>query len=105
MLYRVSAAALLVRLRQVGIVDESTLSYAFQTFARKWRSVEPEPLEPDKKQQGRHERPRRFERLCYRALAEKLISPSKAAELLQQPLEDVERGLKGPAEVHADNRQ
>ncbi len=103
-MYRVSAAALIVRLRQVGIVDESTVSYAFQTFARRWRSVEPEPLEPAK-EQGQHERPRRFERLCYRALAEKLISPGKAGELLQQPLADIERGLKGPAEAHADNRQ
>lgn len=43
-MYRVSAAAFLVRLKQVGIIDESTLSYAFQTFARGWRSSEPEPF-------------------------------------------------------------
>lgn len=103
-MYRVSAAALLVRLRQVGVIDESTLSYAFQTFARGWRSSEPEPLEPQG-EEGKHEIPRRFERLCYWALAERLISPGKASELLQQPLTNIEQAMKGPAEVDADHRQ
>jgi len=100
-MYRVSAAAFLVRLRQVGIIDESTLAYAFQTYARGWRAAEPEPIE----QSGqKREMPRRFERLCYRALAEGLISPGKAGELLHLPLEDIEKGLKGPAGADADSR-
>lgn len=103
-MYRVSAAAFLVRLKQVGIIDDSTLSYAFQTFARGWRSSEPEPLEaPD--DLGNCERPRRFERLCYRALAEGMISLAKATELLQQPASRIEQGLKGPAEADADHRK
>lgn len=102
-MYRVSAVALLVRLKQLGVIDQSTLAYAFQTFARGWRNEEPEPLEgPDEK--GEHELPRRFERLCYRALAEKLITPGKAAELLEQPLAEIETGLKGPAKGNADRR-
>tara|TARA_R100001530_G_scaffold13727_4_gene12574 strand:- start:1255 stop:2346 length:1092 start_codon:yes stop_codon:yes gene_type:complete len=101
-MYRVSAAALLVRLKQVGVIDQSTLAYAFQTFARGWRSSEPEPLERPG-EEGKHEIPRRFERLCYWALAEGLISPGKAGELLQQPLADIEKGLKGPAEGNADS--
>lgn len=100
-MYGVSAAALLVRLKQVGVINESTLSYAFQTFARSWRKKEPEPLEASG-EEGTHEVPRRFERLCYWALAEKLITPGKAAELLQQPLAEIEAGLKGPAEGDAD---
>jgi Zn-dependent peptidase ImmA (M78 family) len=103
-MYRVSAAALLVRLKQVGVIDESTLAYSFQTFARKWRSGEPEALEP-LGEEGLHEIPRRFERLCYWALAEGLISPGKAGELLQQPMARIEQGLKGPAEADADHRQ
>lgn len=103
-MYRVSAAAFLVRLKQVGIVDESTLAYAFQTYARGWRSTEPVPLE-GLKEAGKHEVPRRFERLCYRALAEGMISLGKATELLQQSLEKIELGLKGPAEPDADHRQ
>ena len=102
-MYHVSAAALLVRLKQVGVIDESTLTYAFQTFARSWRKSEPAPLErPHEK--GTRELPRRFERLCYRALAEQLIAPSKAAELLRQPLAEIEEGLKGPAEADAHSR-
>ncbi len=96
-MYRVSAASLLVRLSQVGVIERSTLAYAFQTFARGWRRNEPDPLEVPG-QERKYELPRRFERLCYWALAEKLIEQSKACELLQRPLEDIERGLKGPDE-------
>ncbi len=103
-MYRISAAALLVRLRQVGIIDQSTLAYAFQTFARGWRKEEPDPLEPQG-EEGKHEIPRRFERLCYWALAERLISPGKACELLQKPLSAIEQAIKGPAEADADHRQ
>lgn len=97
-LYRVSGAALLMRLRQLNVISESTLVYAFQGIARRWRTHEPEELELES-QRGQWERPRRFERLCYRALAEGLISLTKAAELLRLPVPDVEAGLKGP---HAD---
>ena len=95
-MYRVSASAMLVRLMQAGIIDKSTLSYAFQTYARNWRSSEPYPLEPDE-ERGSYEAPHRFEQLCYRALAEKLIMPIKACELLQLPMDRVELGMKGPS--------
>ena len=91
--YRVSAATLLQRLKEVDIIDQSTLSYAFQTYAKDWRSSEPHPLESGN---NKYELPRRFELLCYRALAEKLISPSKACELLQRPLDEIAHAMKGP---------
>ena len=103
-IYRVSGAALLMRLRQLDVISESTLIYAYQTIARGWRTQEPEPLE-GKNEIGQRERARRFDRLCYRALAEELISLSKAAELLRIPVEQVEAGLKGPRPDHADRRQ
>jgi len=102
-MYRVSAAALLMRLKQVAVIDEAAVTYAFQTFARGWRSAEPSPLE-ESGEEGRHEIPRRFERLCYRALAEGLISPGKASELLRQPLPEIAKGLKGP-DANADHRE
>ena len=102
-MYRVSAATLLVRFKQTGVIDASTLAYAFQTFARGWRTHEPEPLEVHGKE-GLYEAPRRFERLCYRALAEDLISSGKAAELLQQPLDRIEQELRGPVEKDAAYR-
>lgn len=103
-LYRVSGAALLVRLKTVGIISESTLTYAFQSYARCWRTKEPSELE-NPNARGQREKPWRFERLCYRALAEELISLTKAAELLRLPIEDVEADLKGPAQSDADYRQ
>ncbi|HEX5422408.1 MAG TPA: XRE family transcriptional regulator [Candidatus Acidoferrales bacterium] len=103
-IYRVSGAALLMRLRQVGIISDPTLTYAFQTIARGWRSQEPEELEtPDIR--GKRERALRFDRLCYRTLAEGLISADKAAELLRLPLPEVELGLKGPQKTHEDHCQ
>ena len=102
-LYRVSGAALLMRLRQLDVISESTLVYAFQTIARGWRTQEPAEIEgPDER--GQRERALRFERLCYRALAEGLISIAKAAELLRLPVSEVEAGLKGPQNVDADHR-
>ena len=92
--YRVSAATLLLRLKKVDIIDRSTLSYAFQTYAKGWRSSDPYPLESDK---DKYELPCRFELLCYRALAEKLISPSKACEFLQRPLDEIAQAIKWPS--------
>lgn len=103
-LYRVSGAALLMRLRQLDVINESTLIYAFQTIARGWRTQEPEELEPPGIR-GQRERALRFDRLCYRALAEGLISLTKAAELLQLPVPEVEAGLKGPQKSDEDNCQ
>lgn len=102
-LYRVSGAALLVRLKNIGIISESIMVYAFQSIARGWRTQEPKQLE-SKNDRGQSERPYRFERLCYRALAEGLISLSKAAELLKLPVDEVDRGLKGPGQADADYR-
>jgi Zn-dependent peptidase ImmA (M78 family)/transcriptional regulator with XRE-family HTH domain len=103
-IYRVNGAALLMRLRQIGIISEPVLTYAFQTIARGWRTQEPEELEPENIR-GQRERPQRFERLCYRALAEDFVSLSKAAELLRISLPKVEAGLKGPQIAHADHHQ
>ncbi len=100
-MYRVSAAAFLVRLKHIDIINESTMAYAFRTFARGWRREEPEPLEASG-QEGTRERARRYERLCYWALAEKLISSGKASELLQCPLSQIESAMKGPVGENAN---
>ena len=92
--YGVSAAAMLVRLGQVGILPESAVEYAFRTYARGWRSVEPEPIGPGEGFAD-FERPQRFERLVWRALGEQLISPVRAARMLGRSLSDVERDIRG----------
>jgi Zn-dependent peptidase ImmA (M78 family) len=103
-LYRVGGAALLARLRDLDVIDERTLTYAFQSVARNWRTQEPEELEPAD-HRGDQEPPRRLRRLCLRALAEKLITLPKAADLLREPIDAVEVELKGPTASHARHRQ
>lgn len=92
-MYRVSAAAVLVRLKQLGILSPSAVNYAFRTFAKPWRFEEPDPLEV---KLGSQEKAKRFERLCLRALSERYISLSKGVELLRVSLSDLEEMLKGP---------
>jgi Zn-dependent peptidase ImmA (M78 family) len=93
--YGVSAAAMLVRLGQVGILSKSAVEYAFKTYARSWRREEPEPIGPGEGFAA-FEKPQRFERLVWRALGEELISPVRAAQMLGLPLSVVERDIRGP---------
>ena len=44
----------------------------------------------------RDEPTRRFQRLCFRALAEEAISESKATELLGLPVSEIEQIMSGP---------
>ena len=92
--YRVSAAALLVRFRDLGIISHETMVYIFQTVGRTWRKTEPNPI-----REGSGgailEAPCRFERLCYRAVAERLLSKQRAAELLATSVRSVEKGMVG----------
>ncbi|WP_376694253.1 helix-turn-helix domain-containing protein [Wenzhouxiangella sp. EGI_FJ10409] len=73
------------RAADLGIINRSTLG-RFWGLMRKhgWKEREPEPQYP-------REKPRRFERLIYRALAEKLIGDSRAAELLGIPVAELAR--------------
>lgn len=95
--YGVSAAAMLMRLRQVGILSEAAAEYAFKTYARRWRTDEPEPIE-DGEGFAAFEAPQRFQRLVWRALGEELISPVRAAQMLGMPLNIIEREIRGPRE-------
>ncbi|MYE92553.1 MAG: ImmA/IrrE family metallo-endopeptidase, partial [Gemmatimonadetes bacterium] len=56
--YGVSAAAMLVRLGQVGVLRPSAVRRAFATFARPWLTSEPEPIQDDQGF-GAFERPQR----------------------------------------------
>jgi len=80
-LYRVSGACLLVRIQQVGILRKVKGFRTFEKGLKAWNAFEPEPLDD----QGRQEKPKRFERLCRQALDERLISPQTASELLDLP--------------------
>ena len=90
-MFGVSAATLVVRMRDLGIVTEATMVSIFRGIGSSWRKDEPCPLE-------RTESPRRFRRLCLRALAEEAISESKAAELLSLRVSEIERVMAGSAD-------
>jgi len=79
--YGLSMQAWIFRARDLGIISENAASRLFQRFrANGWHRHEPgEALPP--------ERPLRMERLIYRAVAEDLISRSRAQELLGEPLQ------------------
>ncbi len=94
--YGVSASAMLVRLGHVGVLQPAAVERAFRTFARSWRKSEPEPIGDDQGF-GAFETPRRFKQLVWRAVGEELISPVRAAALLNEPLAAVERQIGGPA--------
>lgn len=94
-LYGVAAAVILMRLRDIGVLSDATVSYAFQTYARTWRTVEPMPLDSNG-DFGRLEQPTRFERSVYWALADRLISLPHAAELLRRSVSQVELEFRGP---------
>ena len=93
--YGVSAAAMLVRLGQVGVLRPSAVRRAFATFARSWLTTEPEPM-GDGQGFGAFEEPQRFRRLVWRAVGEELISPVRGAALLGESLEVVEWQVSGP---------
>ena len=90
LMFGISAAALVVRMRDLGIIKESTLQNIFRGIGSGWRNDEPRPL-------TRTERPTRFRRLCLRALAENEISESKAAELLRLRVSEIEGIMAGSA--------
>jgi Zn-dependent peptidase ImmA (M78 family)/DNA-binding XRE family transcriptional regulator len=79
--YGMSMQAWIYRARDLGIISESAMAQLFHKFrANGWHRQEPGEALPT-------ERPRRMERLIYRALAEDLISRSRAQELLGEPLQ------------------
>ena len=83
-MFGISAAALVMRMRDLGIITDVTLRNIFGGIGSTWRTDEPHPL-------NRTEKPKRFRRLCLRALAENEISESKAAELLRSRVSEIER--------------
>ncbi|MGM0575956.1 MAG: helix-turn-helix domain-containing protein [Myxococcota bacterium] len=74
--YGVSMMAWVFRAHDAGVIGDGTKSRLFRLFSGKgWRKQEPgAPVQP--------EVPKLFERLVFHALAEDMISTSKAAELM-----------------------
>jgi Zn-dependent peptidase ImmA (M78 family)/DNA-binding XRE family transcriptional regulator len=78
--YGLSMGGWTYRARDLNIINQASMSKLWQHFREcGWKQREPDPQYPS-------EQPRRFQQLVYRALAEDLLSESKAAELLGLPL-------------------
>jgi Zn-dependent peptidase ImmA (M78 family) len=79
--YGLSMQAWIYRAKDLGIISESTATCLFKHFrSNGWHAREPGEALPA-------EKPLRMERLIYRALAEDIISRSRAQELLGKPIQ------------------
>lgn len=89
--FGVSVQALTYRCRELGIIAQAAFAQLFDVFTeRGWRSA---PFEEPATMPPEVEEPRRFERLCYRALAEGIIGESRAAELLDISVRELDARL------------
>lgn len=89
--YGISMHAALRRLKDLKLLNEGGYkSLTIQFSANGWRKSEPEPL-PCKP-------PLRFESLAFWALAEGLITKSRAAELLRKPVSALDPNFLGSLE-------
>lgn len=89
--FGVSIQALTYRCKDLGIINQAAFRRLFKIFSdRGWRTApyeEPESMLPEV------EEPKRFERLCYRALAEGAIGEARAAELLNISVRELDTRL------------
>ena len=90
-----SVQAIAYRCGDLGIFPPSLSQRLFREFSRLGFRSAPD-YEPNHLPQ---EKPGRFDRLCYRALAEGAISESKAAELLHITVRELNCRMEEPAPV------
>jgi Zn-dependent peptidase ImmA (M78 family) len=88
-----SVQAIAYRCRDLGIFPAALWQRLFREFSRLGFRTPP-GYEPN---HLKEEEPRRFERLCYRALAENAISEAKAAELLGITVRELNGRMEEPA--------
>jgi len=94
-LFGTSFQAITYRCLDLGIIAGSVFRKLFQLFnERGWRKP---PFEEPGAIPDHVERPRRMERLCFRALAEGIISESKAAEILGISVRSLTRLMDQPS--------
>ena len=94
-LFGVSVQALTYRCKDLGIFSETLYRRLFKDISQLgWRTPPyQEPLAM------KREEPRRFERLCFRALAEGAVSEAKAAELLEISTHELNQRMEEPPDL------
>ena len=94
-IFGVSVQALTYRCKDLGIFENVLFRLLFSEFTRRgWRRA---PYKEPWAMPG--ERPMRFERLCFRALAEGAISEAKASELLGHSVHELNRRMDETTEI------
>lgn len=89
-----SFQAITYRCSDLGIISRKVFKELFDQFqANGWRDA---PFEEPGAIQSDEEEPRRFERLCYRAVSEGAISEAKASELLGISVRELSARLDEP---------
>jgi len=91
-LFGASVQAIAYRCADLGIFSAALSQRLFREFSRLGFRTPPD-YEPN---HLKEEEPRRFERLCYRALAEGALSEAKAAELLGITVIELNRRMEEP---------
>ena len=92
-IFHASVQAITYRCKDLGIISPALMGRMFNEYSEfGWRSP---PYEEPLAMQG--ERSGRFERLCFRALSEGAISESKASELLEMSVYDLNRQMEDPS--------
>ena len=91
-IFGVSVQAIAYRCMDLGIIDDKAMRQLFISFGnRGWRTPPyPEPMPVPR------EVPKRFERLCFRALTEGIISEARAAELLGTTTRELDKLMEQP---------
>ena len=91
-MFGVSVQAITYRCKDLGIISAAQMGRMFDRYQELgWRSP---PYREAFPMAG--ERSGRFERLCFRALSEGVISESKASELLEMPVHDLNLLMEAP---------
>ncbi len=89
--FGVSIQALTYRCKDLEIINQATFARLFKVYKQRgWRN---EPFEEPNSIPWEREEPDRFQRLCFRALSEGLIGLSRAAELLEIRVKELEERL------------
>jgi Zn-dependent peptidase ImmA (M78 family) len=92
-----SFQAIAYRCWDLGIIGRPVFKELFELFkAHGWRDA---PFEEPGAINSHEEEPRRFERLCYRAVSEGAISEAKAAELLGISVRELGTRLDEPQKI------
>ena len=93
--FGVSVQAIAFRCKDLGIIDAKAFSELYREFKRRgWRDP---PFKEPAVMQAEEEEPKRFERLCLRALAENVIGESRAAEMLGISVRELDARLEQAA--------